>query len=78
MADLKPESIRSQLKAWCSRKLKELEQQRFPGVTEIRTNWWAERGSRRYINDHDGLETVIQYVRDAQDQSPPEMKSEPY
>ena len=67
MAKLKPESVRSQLKAWSTRKLKQLEQQRCPGVLEIRTNWWAERGSRRYINDNEGLETVIQYVQEAQD-----------
>ncbi len=67
MANLKPENVRSQLKAWCTRKLKQLEQQRCPGVLGVRENWWAERGSRRYINDIEGLDTVIQYVRDAQD-----------
>jgi len=33
----------------------------------IRENWWADRGSRRYINDEDSLEAAIRYVRDGQD-----------
>ncbi len=89
-ADIKPEAVRSQLKAWTTRKLKELERHRrgiltrsasegtpiltrsasegeVPRGDNIRENWWAERGSRRYINDADSLEAVIQYVRDGQD-----------
>jgi hypothetical protein len=78
-ANIKPEAVRSQLKAWCTRKLKELERQRrgiptrsasegrTPRDDDVRENWWAERGSRRYINDADGLDAVIQYVRDGQD-----------
>ena len=65
-AAIKPEEVRSQFKAWCTRKLKELERQRRANG-DIRENWWAERGSRRYINDEDGLEAVIHYVRDGQD-----------
>lgn len=33
----------------------------------IRENWWAERGSQRFINDEDSLEAAILYVRDGQD-----------
>ena len=65
-ANIKPEAVRSQFKAWCTRKLRELERQR-QCDGEIRENWWAERGSRLYVNDEDGLEAVIQYVRDGQD-----------
>jgi REP element-mobilizing transposase RayT len=36
----------------------------------IRENWWAERGSQRYVNDHDSLESAIIYVLDGQDYSP--------
>ena len=103
-ANLHPDEIRKQFKAWCTRRLKELERLRrklavAAGVEgprlrvglvspEIRTrrasearhdavvaaetepiaeNWWAERGSRRYINDEDSLAAAIVYVRDGQD-----------
>jgi REP element-mobilizing transposase RayT len=72
-ADLAPKHVRVQLKAWCTRRLKELEVKRqarvCPGETSaiVRENWWAERGSDRYINDHESLEAVILYVRDGQD-----------
>jgi REP element-mobilizing transposase RayT len=69
-ASVKPETVRSQLNAWSTRKLKALERQR-RGVRRVRENWWAERGSRLYINDEEGLEAVIQYVRDGQDDPPP-------
>jgi hypothetical protein len=50
--------------------LKELEAKRRQGNDDpspIRQNWWAERGSRRYINDEESLEAAILYVRDGQD-----------
>ncbi len=111
-----PKIVRNQLKAWCTRRLKELEGKRRPAedgprsrfglvsdedgarsgfgpvsasdastptrsvsedsrstptrsVSEdsIRENWWAERGSQRFINDSEGLEAAIRYVRDGQD-----------
>jgi REP element-mobilizing transposase RayT len=58
-----PEVIRDQFKAWCTRKLKERQQSRYETV---RKNWWTERGSERYINDEQGLEAAILYVRDFQ------------
>lgn len=36
-------------------------------IHPIRENWWAERGSRRYINNEHSLEAAILYVRDGQD-----------
>jgi REP element-mobilizing transposase RayT len=69
-ADTHPKTIRSQLKAWCTRKLKTLEAARIAasGVSiAMREQWWAERGSQRYINDADSLEAAIPYVRDGQD-----------
>jgi REP element-mobilizing transposase RayT len=71
-ADRPPKLVRNQLKAWCTRRLKEAEarQQQAQGGAiriSIRENWWAERGSQRYINDEDGLEAAILYVRDGQD-----------
>jgi REP element-mobilizing transposase RayT len=59
-----PDEVRRQLKAWCTRRLKELAQRR--GIA-VREHWWAERGSKRWINDPDGLEAAVTYVRDGQD-----------
>ena len=53
-------------------RLKELEAQRLGCkspeqiTNQVRENWWAERGSRRFINDQQGLEAAIRYVRDGQ------------
>ena len=33
----------------------------------IRENWWAERGSQRFIGDSESLEAAILFVRDGQD-----------
>jgi len=55
-----PRKIRQDLKAWCTRRLREQ-------VGPQRAHWWAERGSQRYIYDEDQLTTVVQYVREAQD-----------
>ncbi|MEX2176122.1 MAG: hypothetical protein WD872_17300 [Pirellulaceae bacterium] len=70
-AGQRPEQVRSQLKAWCTRCLKQEEMRRL-GIrdeTLVRQNWWAERGSQRYINDDAGLEGATLYVRDAQDRA---------
>ncbi len=55
-----PKKIRRDLKAWATRALKD----KFNGTRE---NWWAERGSVRYINRDDDLEAAILYVRDGQE-----------
>jgi len=64
-ASAHPDAVRTQFKAWCTRRLKELDVAR--GVHISREQWWAERGNKRYINDMASLEAAIQYVRDAQD-----------
>ena len=64
-ADRHPDEVREQFKAWTVRKLKELQGQSMPAAS-IREKWWAERGSRRYLNDENSLEAAILYVRDAQ------------
>ena len=72
-ANRHPDTIREQFKAWCTRRLKELERKRLGVVAEsndehpVREHWWAERGSKRYINDEQSLEAAIQYVKEAQD-----------
>ena len=72
--DREPKEIREQFKAWCTRRLKALQQERLrplsaddSSAAAIRQKWWAERGSAFYVNDEEGLEAVIHYVREAQD-----------
>ena len=73
--NLSPQKIRDQLKAWCTRRLKSRELERRTTAADsavpepIREKWWAERGSALFINDQEGLEAVIHYVREAQDQA---------
>jgi REP element-mobilizing transposase RayT len=66
-----PDELREQFKAWSTRRLRELDTQRVAGTLAERhaprKNWWAERGSKRYLNDEDSLEAAILYVRDCQD-----------
>ena len=67
-ADRHPDEVRNQFKAWCTRRLKEHQKYEKRGSEEpVRENWWAERGSRRFINDQVSLEAAILYVRDGQD-----------
>jgi REP element-mobilizing transposase RayT len=72
-ADRDPDEVREQFKAWCTRKLKELERARRREAGEstslprrVREKWWAERASRRYIGDDESLEAVIRYVLEGQ------------
>ncbi|MEM6470997.1 MAG: transposase [Planctomycetota bacterium] len=58
--DTDPRKIRIDIKAWCTRRLK---QQIDPG----RLNWWAERGSIRYVWNEVQLSRVVKYVNGAQD-----------
>ena len=54
-----PETVRDQLKAWCSRLLK----RNHPD----RTRFWTEGASCRWINTNDDLESAMEYVLEAQD-----------
>jgi REP element-mobilizing transposase RayT len=65
-ASMHPDRMRDQLKAWCTRRLRELAALESP-ADNVRSKWWAERGSRRYINAADDFEAAILYVRDGQD-----------
>lgn len=58
-AGYEPKKVRDQLKAWCTRRLKEA------GVH--RTRVWTEGGSCRWLNTDDELETAVVYVTDGQD-----------
>ena len=66
-AEQHPKLVRGQLKAWCTRRLKRIEQSRAVNPDGMRENWWAERGSDRYVNDMESLDGAIHYVRDGQD-----------
>ena len=55
-----PKKIRRDIKAWCTRRLKE-------NADPERQNWWAERGSIRWIFDDEGLDVATRYVDVAQD-----------
>ena len=55
----RPETVRDQFKAWCTRKLK--------AVHKTRTSFWTEGGSRRWINTDDDLAAAVVYVLEAQD-----------
>ena len=58
--DTTPKRIRQDIKAWCTRRLKEHAQIE-------RENWWADRGSIRWIFKEDDIVRVVEYVNDAQD-----------
>jgi REP element-mobilizing transposase RayT len=62
-AQAPPEVVRDQFKAWCTRRLKE---QRTNNIVPVRTHWWTEGGSERWLNDTDSLLAAIQYARDLQ------------
>jgi REP element-mobilizing transposase RayT len=55
-----PDKIRIDLKAWATRALNKM-------YDNGRENWWAERGSIRYLNNAEDLEAATLYVRDGQD-----------
>ncbi|KAA1258012.1 hypothetical protein LF1_05030 [Rubripirellula obstinata] len=55
----KPETVRDQLKAWCTRNLKE--------TYSDREKFWTEGASRRYLNTEEELEAAIMYASEAQD-----------
>lgn len=62
-----PKIIREQLKAWCSRRLREQQVALgIPGV-DLRSKWWAERGSIRWIFREEDLVAAIEYVLTQQD-----------
>jgi REP element-mobilizing transposase RayT len=65
-ANRHPDEVRDQFKAWSARRLKELQAERATDPTSVRAKWWAERGSKRYLNDVASLEAAILYVRDGQ------------
>jgi hypothetical protein len=66
-----PEDVMDQFKAWCTRRLKELERKRLSHGGLIRQNWWTQRGGKRYLNDEVSLEAAIRYVLEGQGEPTP-------
>src|SRR4051812_49049600 len=64
-ADRHPDDVMDQLKNWCTRRLKEHQQMGAPDEPP-RQNWWTQRGSKRPINNEDGLAGAISYVVEGQ------------
>jgi len=58
--DTWPKKIRTDLKAWTTRCLKQ-------HFDPSREHWWAERGSIRFLFDDDQLESAVFYVVEGQD-----------
>ena len=58
-ADIHPDEVMSQFKAWCSRRLNE-------AAETPPEKWWAIHGSTKWINDTNYLEDAIRYVLDGQ------------
>jgi REP element-mobilizing transposase RayT len=57
------DTVMSQLKAWCTRRLKERQQK---NSKCRRANWWTEDGSKRLLNDEASLEAAVIYVLEGQ------------
>jgi REP element-mobilizing transposase RayT len=62
-----PKAIREQLKAWCTRRLNELQADSGVAEHERRSHWWSDRGSIRWIFREEELAAAVSYVRDQQD-----------
>jgi len=56
-----PRKVRADLKAWCTRRLKE------DALPKSSRSWWAERGSIRWVFGEESLKRVIYYVTEQQD-----------
>jgi REP element-mobilizing transposase RayT len=57
-ADVAPEAVMAQLKAWCSRRLNER------GTP--RDHWWTKHGGTKWINEEAYLQNAIGYVLERQ------------
>jgi hypothetical protein len=66
-----PKVVMDQLKAWCTRRLKERERSRRTGQQEVRQNWWTQRGSKRWLNGAEDVEEAIRYVAEGQGEPTP-------
>jgi len=67
--ETRPRKIRADLKAWATRCLKEQARPlaEASGYDAGRENWWAERGSIRFLYTEDDIEAAVRYVMEGQD-----------
>jgi REP element-mobilizing transposase RayT len=66
-ADCDIRVVREQLKAWCTRRLKEHQRASAKNEQiELRDNWWTERGWDEYIDNEQALAAVVEYVQEGQ------------
>lgn len=70
--DTSPKTIRASLKAWATRRLKKHAAclADASGYDAGRENWWAERGSTRFLYDVSSLDAAVLYVTEGQDRFP--------
>jgi REP element-mobilizing transposase RayT len=61
------EQVRDQLKAWSTRKLKEIQRAQTTLERNVRERWWSRNGSVRYVFVEESLEAAIQYTLEAQE-----------
>ena len=69
-AEHDPDDVLNQLKAWCTRRLKERQRAALKAEAlgaAVREKWWTQGGSRRRLYDEDSLAAAIRYVREDQD-----------
>src|SRR5580704_11486210 len=57
---------REQFKAWCTRRLKELDVVRGTLQASIREDWWTQRGWDEYVDDEQSLARVRDYINEGQ------------
>jgi REP element-mobilizing transposase RayT len=59
-AECKPEKVMADLKAWCSRRLREACNE------SSDRDRWTQHGSTRYLNDEESFDAAVKYVIDDQ------------
>jgi len=59
--DASGQTVRDQLKAWCSRRLNELSH------NGVHPKWWSQGGSIRVLFNDEALAVAVQYATDAQE-----------
>jgi len=65
-----PDVVMDQLKAWCTRRLKDRDR---GGGIAVRSNWWTQGGSKRWINNPTSLDEAIYYVLECQGAPTPQV-----
>jgi hypothetical protein len=72
-----PKVVMDELKAWCTRRLKEQDHARRSGTSAVRQKWWTQGGGKRWLNDGTNLEEAVRYARDGQGEPTPRVPEQP-